>query len=122
MNLLPPEENTAGNPFHFLNTSIALRAAGETAEAKRWQELGLAALEKGDADWIRAAKWLRSSAPKFAEHEEFSLPAESKVTVLTALAQTSPALRGDLLPLIAKLNVLPGYPQHLIQTVTTQMK
>jgi tetratricopeptide (TPR) repeat protein len=120
--LLPPEENTANNPFHFLNTAIALRAHNQPAEATRWFNLGLAALERGDTDWKRAAAWLQSPAPRFSEHEEITLAAESKITILTAQAQLRPELRPELLPLIARLNVLPGYPQHLIRTASARVK
>jgi len=40
--------------------------------------------------------------------------------ILAVLAQKHPAARGELIPLIEKLNVVPGFPQHLIrQTIAT---
>jgi len=120
--ILPPRPEADSNPFHFLNTAIALRAADQPEEAARWLQLGLAILDKGDADWKNAAAWLRRAAPPFAAHEEFSLPAESKVAVLATAAQLHPELRADLLPLIARLNRLPEYPHHLIETTMANLK
>jgi tetratricopeptide (TPR) repeat protein len=121
--LLPAEPQNASNPFHFLNTAIALRAVGNGAEAARWQELGIAALEQGNADFMRAAKMLRrTTPPRLEETEEFSLPAASKATILALLAQQHPSARRELLPLIARLNVVPGYPQHLIQQTMAKLK
>ena len=121
--LLPAEPQNANNPFHFLNTAIALRAAGNGPEAARWQEIGIAALEQGNSDFTRAAEMLRrTTPPRLEETEEFSLPAESKATILALLAQQHSSARGELLPLIAKLNVVPGYPQHLIQQTMAKLK
>ena len=121
--LLPAENQKGNNPFHFLNTALALRAAGDPAEASRWQERGLAQLEQGDSDLTRAAALLRrSTPPPPAELDEFSLPAGAKATILALLAQQHPAARGELLPLIAKLNVATGYPQHLIQQTMANLK
>ena len=119
---MPLQPESVSNPFHFLNTAIALRGAGQSAEAARWFEAGLTALDKGDADWKHAAAWLRSPAPTFAGHEEFSLAVEYKVAVLATGAQLHPALRAELLPLIAKLNRLPAYPHHLIETAMANLK
>lgn len=120
--IMPLQPESVSNPFHFLNTAIALRGAGQSAEAARWFEAGLTALDKGDADWKHAAAWLRSPAPTFAGHEEFSLAVEYKVAVLATGAQLHPALRAELLPLIAKLNRLPAYPHHLIETAMANLK
>lgn len=121
--LLPPDDKNSANPFHFLNTVIALRAAGAEAEAASWWDRGLAALAQGDSDWTRAAALLRrATPPSRAELDEFSLPAESKATIVALLAQRHPGTRAELLPLVAKLNVVPGYPQHLIQQTMAQLK
>lgn len=121
--LLPPDTKKGGNPFHFLNTVIALRAAGAEVEAAQWLELGITALERGDSDWMRAAAMLRRATPPArAELDEFSLPAESKATVVALLAQQYPSVRAEFLPVVAKLNVVPGYPQHLIQQTMAHLK
>lgn len=120
--LLPPRPEVASNPFHFLNTALALRAAGQSEEATRWATIALTLLDKGDADWKNAAAWLRSATPRFGAHEEFSLPAESQAVVLATGAQLHPELRAELLPMITTLNRLPGYPQHLIETTMAHLK
>ena len=61
-------------------------------------------------------------APTFAAHEEFSLAVECKSCRAATGAQLHPALRAELLPLITKLNRLPAYPHHLIETAMANLK
>ena len=119
----PPEENKANDPYHFLNTAIALRAAGNTAEAKRWFDLGLAALDKGDEDMEQVATMLRRNAPPaLADTDELTQSADAKSVTLVTLAQLHPSVSRDYLPRIEKLNVEPGYQQHLLKQAIAKMK
>ena len=119
----PPEENKANDPYHFLNTAIALRAAVKTAEAKRWFDLGIAALDKGDEDMEQVATMLRrTTPPALADTDELTQAAEAKAITLVTLAQLHPSVSRDYLPRIEKLNVEPGYQQHLLKQAIAKMK
>jgi len=119
--LLPAEPTKIKEPYHYLTTALALRTAGNATEADHWLATGITILEQGDSDMTRAAAVLRRTTPPAAgETEEFSLQPEGKAVILAVLAQKHPAARGELIPLIEKLNVVPGFPQHLIrQTIAT---
>ena len=115
--LLPLDSKGNTDPFHILDTAIALKLAGNALESSRWLTRALQLLEQGTDDMIRAAAVLRKSTPPTTmELDNIALVPEAKAAVVAALAQLHPARHAELSALALKLNVSPGYPQHLIAT------
>ncbi|MSU58496.1 MAG: tetratricopeptide repeat protein [Pedosphaera sp.] len=113
--LVPLDAKGYTNPLHFLDAAIALRAAGNATEAARWLARALELMDQGDSDTARAAALLRKTTPPTAaELDDIAMPAESKAIVVATLAQLHPGARAELAALARKLNIVPGYPQHLI--------
>ena len=119
----PADENTANDVYYYLNIAIAFRAAGNNVEAKHWFDLGLAAMDKGDADMTMLATLLRrTSSPTLTDTDELSQTAEAKTSVLVTLAQLHTASASEYLPRIEKLNVEPGYQQQLLKQAILKLK
>lgn len=113
--LFPLQSEVVTNPFHFLNTAIAWRLAGNLTEAAHWQERAVALLALGDADMARAAGLFRKSTPPTqAELDAVAVPVEAKASILAALAQLHPARRTEFAAQARRLNVAWSFPHHLL--------
>lgn len=109
----------ANNPYHYLNTAIALRLAGNAVEAARWQARANELFAKGDSDATRAGALLQRAAPPTqAELDEIAIPVEAKASVLAALSQLHPARRAEFAAQARRLNINWGFPHHLLDRAT----
>ena len=113
--LFPLQSEAVNNPFHFLNTAIAWRLAGNPTEAARWQERAVALLAQGDADMARAAGLFKKSTPPTqAEIDDVAIPVQAKASILAALSQLHPARRAEFATQARRLNVVWSFPHHLL--------
>ena len=121
--LHPAEVNIANDVYSYLNAAIVLRSAGNSAEAKRWFDMGLAAMDQGDADMTMLATLLRrTTPPTLSDTDELSQTAEAKAATLVTLAQLHPSVVSEYLPRIEKLNLEPSYQQQLIKQAIAKLK
>jgi len=119
--LFPLDDKSISNPYHFLNTAMAYRQAGNVEEANRWLARAEELFAAGDTDMARAAAVLsKIDAPTQAELDAIALRPDGKAALLAALAQLHPESRATYAMQARAMNVDRSFPHYLIDRVTAE--
>jgi len=103
--------------------AVACRQAGQPAEAEKWQGQMVAELQKGNEDFVAAARLFRpGAAPDPAAVQEVNLPPRMKAVLIALLSQQYPEHRSELATLARRLNVERNFPFHLVRRVTAEAR
>ncbi|MGA2750935.1 MAG: tetratricopeptide repeat protein [Verrucomicrobiota bacterium] len=116
----PLTDASLKDPFELLIMSLAWRAAGNSAEATKWQDRAVA-LFRASGDPEDVAGLLGGGVEPTAQAlNTMAMAASSKAVLLANLAYCRPEQRKELAAMARRLNVQREFPYYLIERATEE--